>query len=205
MRACGALIIYGAGGHGLVVGDAATAAGWQVCGYVDANPKVKGCGPWPLLDANVPGHPDAAAVVAIGDNDHRRLLCQQLAQQGRVLATVVHPRACVSALAVLGRGVYVGPGAIINAEAQVGDGVIINSGAIVEHHCRIGPYAHIAPGAALGGNVRIGTLTLVGLGARVLPVVCIGANCTIGAGAVVIRDVGDHHTLAGVPARPMGC
>jgi sugar O-acyltransferase (sialic acid O-acetyltransferase NeuD family) len=211
--AYGALLVYGAGGHGLVVADAAAAAGWRVLGYADNNPKAKAGGPWPLLSAQAlaelgepgePGDPGVAAIVAIGDNLHRQRLAQELVQQGRTLATVIHPGARVSSLASLGRGVYVGPGAIINAGAEVGDGAIINSGAIVEHHCRIGPYAHLAPGAALGGNVRIGALTLIGLGARVLPVVGIGERCIIGAGAVVIRDVGDGHTLVGVPARPIG-
>ncbi|WP_262422983.1 acyltransferase [Brevundimonas denitrificans] len=43
---------------------------------------------------------------------------------------------------------------------------------------------------------------LIGLGARVLPGVRIGAWAVVGAGAVVMKDVADGQTVAGVPARP---
>jgi UDP-N-acetylbacillosamine N-acetyltransferase len=196
----GALLVYGAGGHGTVVAAAAAAAGWDVRGLVDDNPSVKPSGPWPVMHSGSLADTSSAVIVAIGDNFQRQQLGERLVQQGRTLATVIHPAACVSPLATIGRGAFVGPGAIINPAAQVGQGAIINSGAIVEHHCQVGAYAHIAPGAALGGNVRVGALTLVGLGARVLPVVAIGQRCTIGAGAAVLAD---GQTVVGVPARAM--
>jgi UDP-N-acetylbacillosamine N-acetyltransferase len=195
------LLVYGAGGHGLVVAAAAEGAGWDVRGLVDDNPAAKPGGPWPLLTTQTLADGKNAVIVAIGDNVQRERLSRQFQEQGGTLATVIHPAACVSRWAVIGRGVFIGPGAIVNAAAEVGDGAIINSGAIVEHHCRIGAYAHIAPGAVLGGSVRVGALTLVGLGARVLPAVGIGERCTVGAGGVVVRDVGDGQTVVGVPAR----
>jgi sugar O-acyltransferase (sialic acid O-acetyltransferase NeuD family) len=205
----GPLIIYGAGGHGQVVADAAAEGGWRVLGFVDDDPPGNsrgghsGAGDWPHLDKSALQDRRNLIIVAIGDNAQRHRIAAHLADAGCNLANVIHPSASVSTRAALGRGVFIGPRAVVNAGATIGDGCIINSGAIVEHHCRIGNFAHIAPGAVLGGAAQIGALTLVGLSATVLPVVRIGAHCIIGAGAAVIDDVGDDHTMVGVPARPL--
>lgn len=46
----------------------------------------------------------------------------------------------------------------------------------------------------------IGDGVFIGAGARVLGGICLGNDCTIGANAVVIDDVPDGATAAGVPA-----
>jgi acetyltransferase-like isoleucine patch superfamily enzyme len=215
----GDLLVLGAGGHGQVVAEAAHVQGWRVVGFLDDQiPVGQVVGRWGVVNQN--DHTTAAVIVAIGDNAVRGQLQQRTAPgnapgnapgitpgsapapaPGRVMATVVHPTACVSPSAVLGAGVFVGPHAIINAQAVIADGVIVNSGAIVEHDCRIGAFAHIAPGAALGGGVQVGSHTLVGLGSSLLPGVRIGDRAIIGVGAAVVRDVPAHVTVVGVPAR----
>jgi sugar O-acyltransferase (sialic acid O-acetyltransferase NeuD family) len=196
-----ALVIYGGGGHGMVVADAAAAAGWKVIGFVDDNPRARAAEFRPILEPDSTAATNATAIVAIGDNCVRQRAMARLVETGRELVNVIHPSACVSPLATFGRGVFIGPRAVVNAGAVLGDGAIINSGAIVEHHCHIGAFAHIAPGAVLGGAAQVGALTLVGLGASVLPVIRIGERSIVGAGAVLIGDIGDHITVVGVPAR----
>jgi serine O-acetyltransferase len=51
-------------------------------------------------------------------------------------------------------------------------------------------------------KVRRGVM--IGAGAKVLGNIVIGEGAKIGAGSVVIHDVAAHHTVAGVPARPVG-
>lgn len=198
----GDLVIYGAGGQGDVVAEAATLAGWHVLGFVD-DTVTRHDGPLPMLDAGDPAIADASWHVAIGDNAARQRVARGLAERGRALVPVIHPGANVSRSASIDPGCFVGPGAVVHTNARVGEGSIINSGAIVEHDNQIGSFVHIAPGAALAGRVRIGERTLVGLGARVLPELTLGTDCTIGAGAVVTRDVGDGLAVRGVPARPV--
>ncbi len=195
------LLIYGAGGHGWVVADAAHNAGWHILGFIDDTPNGDRVGDWPVFQRDVLDKPDldARIIVAIGDNPLRRRICFDMAKRGRLLATIVHPTAAVSDFATLGEGVYVGPNAAVNAQAVVGDGAIINSGAVVEHHCRVGPYAHIAPKAAIGGEVTVGELTLLGVGVSVRPKITIGSNCTVGVGAAIVKDVPDNRTVVGVP------
>lgn len=50
--------------------------------------------------------------------------------------------------------------------------------------------------------VHVGTGTSIGTGAIILGGVSIGRNVMIGAGAVVVHDIPDNQTVAGIPARP---
>lgn len=202
-RADRPLVIYGAGGHGQVVAEAARAAGMRVVGFVDDAPPAETVAGLPVLSLD---HPDAAGAafhVAVGDNATRQAILRRLSEQGRALCGVTHPTAFVSDSATIGEGVFVGPLAVVHTQARLGDGVIVNSGAVVEHHNDIGACVHVAPGAVLGGGVTAGERALIGLGARVLPGVTIGRDATVGAGAVVTAGVGDGETIAGVPARPI--
>lgn len=197
------LYVYGAGGHGLVVAEAATASGWHVLGFIDEKPPTSSIGPWQVYkDIPENDHP-RNVIVAIGDNMARRRITSDLASAGCDLVNVIHPAAWVSPSALLGHGIYVGRGAIINAQAQIENGVIINSGAIVEHHCTIGAFAHIGPRSTLAGNIRIGVLAALGVAVSIKPGITVADQATIGAGAVVVDDITTGRTFAGVPARQL--
>lgn len=200
----GPLVVYGAGGHGRVVAEAAASAGWQVLGFLDDGLKETPSGSqWPLLPVDDPRLVDAAHIVALGDNTARRRITAELRHAGRRLVAVIHPSASVSGSAKIGQGVFIGPAAVVHTAASIGDGVIINSGAIVEHDCSIEDFVHIAPGAVLGGGAAAGEGSLIGINASVLPRLRVGCWCVVGAGAVVVRNVMDNSNVAGVPARPL--
>lgn len=200
-----ALVIYGAGDHGLVVAEAAVAAGLRLAGFIDDGTVAE---PWslpapflgPLAGAKAAGH--AGLIVAIGDNATRaRALAA--AATAWTLVSVVHPAASVAASARVEPGAFVGPAAVVHSHAVLGRGCIVNSGAVVEHHNDIGACAHVAPGAALGGRVTVGERALVGLNAAVLPGLSVGDDAIVAAGAVVTCEVPAGACVAGVPARPM--
>ncbi|QDU33681.1 UDP-N-acetylbacillosamine N-acetyltransferase [Poriferisphaera corsica] len=199
----GALLIYGAGGHGHVIAEAAKLAGFQVLGFVDDEAKLGDEMSLPLFQLNDERVVGAAIIVAVGDNLARRRITSDLVASGRHLANVVHPSAMVSESVGMGQGVFVGAGSIINSCAFLRDGVVINSGAVVEHHCQVNEYAHVGPGCVMGGGVSVGTCAMVGLGSRVLPRVKIGAYATIGAGAVVTTDVRESARVVGMPAKEL--
>jgi sugar O-acyltransferase (sialic acid O-acetyltransferase NeuD family) len=195
------VVVYGAGGHGRVVAEAAGLAGFRVVGFIDDAPTVLGIGDVPVFRPGDPLTQTAAWIVAIGDNAARAAIVDRCLRAGRSLISVVHPRAFVSPTASLGRGVFVAAGAIVHSHAHLGDGVIVNSGAIVEHDAELSGMVHIAPGAVLGGGVRVERGALVGLGSRVLPGLRLGCGATIGAGSVVLTDVDDGATVVGIPGR----
>ncbi len=202
------LIVFGAGGHGRVVADAALASGaWRGVVAADRDaalwggellPGVPVLAPAALTDLRGP----LAVHVAIGDNANRRGEAQAWAALGP-LASVVHPSAAVATSAEIGAGCLLAANCVVAPLARLGAGVIVNHGAIVDHDCGVDPWTHIAPGARLGGAVRVGESALLGSGCTVLAGLRVGAGAVLGAGAVATRDVPDAQCWAGVPAAPL--
>lgn len=202
-------IVYGAGGHGKVVGDILLALRDSTfVGFVDDNSQLAGTH---ILGLPVLGNGewlreeiqrDAVAVaLGIGDNFIRGRIAEQCSGWGAELATAVHPTASVSASACLGVGTVVMAQAAINPCSRIGRGAVINTGAVVEHDVHVGEYAHIAPNATMAGASRLGTYSLLALNAAILQCVRVGSYSVLGAGAVAVRDIPDHVVAFGVPAR----
>lgn len=209
-------LVWGAGGHGLVVGDLVRALGHELCGYVDADPRKLGSFVEPLgvpvnhverelvsflESGNVYPQGTDAFALGIGDNRQRQERLRSL--EGLDAPVLVHPTAAVSPGAGVGRGSVVFALAVVNAGARVGDAVIVNSGAVVEHDCSLEDGVHVSPGAVLCGNVRVGERSWIGAGATVIHGVSIGPDAVVGAGSTVIDDVNPKTTVVGCPARPV--
>ena len=210
--ASGNVVVYGAGGHGKVVGDVILAAGMQLIGFVDDQAlrghcvlqngtersySVLGDGTW--LRSQSGNFADVA--LAIGNNKIRSIVADRLLESGFELACLAHPSSSISRFARLGPGCVVMALAAINPNADVGTGTIINTGAVVEHDVAIGEFAHVSPNASLAGGAQLGARSHLGTGAVVLPGVIVGCDCVVGAGAVVNRNVADGSVVVGVPAR----
>lgn len=131
----------------------------------------------------------------------RRAVWDKFSQLGYRFASVRDPRAIISEDVVIDDGAQVLAGSVIQPGTRIGSDAIINTGACVDHDCLIGPHAHIAPGAVLCGDVQIGDSSHVGAGAIVRQGVRVGSGAIIAMGSAVIRDVGDHSIVGGIPAR----
>jgi sugar O-acyltransferase (sialic acid O-acetyltransferase NeuD family) len=202
------IIVYGAGGHGKVVGDILLARkDPSFAGFVDDSAELQGSmvlglrvlgdGHWLQREAR---NMKVAVALGVGDNFARQRLVEKCRAWGTELMTLVHPTASVSGSARLGHGTVVMAQAAINPDARIGSGVIVNTGAVVEHDVVIGDYAHIAPNAAMGGRSGLGDYSFLGLNASVRHGVIIGSQSIIGAGAVVVHDIPDFVVAFGVPA-----
>ncbi|HYH34386.1 MAG TPA: acetyltransferase [Nocardioides sp.] len=196
--------VYGAGGHAQVVIDVLRANGIEVRrqyndrpenqhpATVNVHPGIRRVGQESFPPVDVP------VVLAVGINGERAELDRMLAA---TYARAIHPSALIAPTATIGEGTVVLHGAVVQPNARLGRHVLINTAASVDHDCVVEDYAHISPHATLSGHVHIGEGTHIGAGAALIPKIRVGRWCRVGAGAVVVRDLPDHCTAVGNPAR----
>jgi sugar O-acyltransferase (sialic acid O-acetyltransferase NeuD family) len=203
------IVIVGSGSQGRIVADILLAG--KSCGgdmepvaFVDdtaqAGTSVFGivvAGPFAAL-ASIEHD---AIVVAIGDNNARRRVTEQMLAAGETLAIARHPSVIVGQEVTIGDGSMLSAGAILLPRASIGRGSLINTKASVDHDSILGDFVHVSAGATVGAICRIGDETMIGIGATVMSECSVGARCILGAGAVAVRDLPDDVVAVGVPAR----
>ncbi len=200
------VVLLGYSGHGVVVADAAIAAGLPVQFYADLNPVASN--PLSLEYLGYEGSEDFSGwgkgyrfILGTGDNRIRAKIADMVVSRGEALLNVLHPSSHISKIASLGKGIFVACNASVNPLAEIGDFCIINTGSVVEHECSLGKAVHVAPGAVMAGNVKVGDFSFIGANSVIRQGVQIGTGVLVGMGAAVIRNVGDGKTVAGNPAR----
>jgi UDP-N-acetylbacillosamine N-acetyltransferase len=199
--------VFGAGGHGRVVAEVASQAGWPVVGFVDdalqpgkiAGTEIAVLGDRTWLTRGP--RQRFKIVLGIGDNKARASAAGFLSSQSIPTATIISPFTVVSPSAKVGVGTVIMPGAVINSMAVLGEGVIVNTGAIVEHEAVVGNFAHLSPRSTLGGGAKVGDFSHIGIAATVLPLIQIGRCTILGAGSVATRAIADGIVAFGTPAR----
>ena len=198
------LLVFGAGGHGRVVAEAA-ADQYSDIAFVDDDTDLSGSGNWPVLglvsDVLSGKLPCSKAAVAIGDNAKRLGLIDRLIASDIEVASIVHRSAVLSASAIVGAGSVLLAHAVVSSGAQLGRGCIVNTGATIDHDCELADGVHVSPGAHLAGNVTVGSCAWIGLGAVVREGTVIGSGAVVGAGAAVVTDIADGSRVVGVPAK----
>jgi sugar O-acyltransferase (sialic acid O-acetyltransferase NeuD family) len=143
--------------------------------------------------------PGVELVMGVGSPAGKAQIATAL--KGAVFATMIHPKAWISASARIGAGAVIGPFAHTSADADVGELVMQGAFAGVGHDATAGACCSISGYVDLMGFVKVGRDCLLGSGARILPRLTVGDRCTIGAGAVVVRSVPDDATMYAPPAK----
>lgn len=102
----------------------------------------------------------------------------------------------------------------IHPAAKIGKGIMIDhaTGVVIGETAVVGDGVSLLHGVTLGGNgkepgdrhPKIGAGTMIGAGASVLGNITVGMCCRIGAGSVVLRDIPDNTSVAGIPAKELG-
>lgn len=199
------LVIIGASGHGKVVVDIAIKMNkWKNIVFLDDDVAIKAC-----MGLGVVGKTgkafelanEADVFVAVGNNEIREKLQNELESAGVKLPLLIHPSATIGAEVEIGSGSVIMAGVVINSATEIGKGCIINTAATVDHDNRIADYVHVSPGAHLAGMVTVGVKTWIGIGSIVSNNLTVTGNCKIGAGAVVVKNITESGTYVGIPAR----
>tara|TARA_Y100001970_G_C14054344_1_gene760696 strand:+ start:102 stop:1019 length:918 start_codon:yes stop_codon:yes gene_type:complete len=110
-------------------------------------------------------------------------------------------------------GVSIGNNVVIKAntcidrgvldDTTIGDGTKIDNLCHIAHNVIIGKNCLIIAGSIICGSTTIGNNTWVAPGSNILNKLKIGENALIGLGSVVTKNVGNNHTVAGNPAKPI--
>ena len=140
--------------------------------------------------------------VAIGDNKRREKEYNKLVRDNVI--SVVSKNSCISSMARIGGGCFVGNYSSIGPESKIGENCIINTGAIVEHECLVGNHSHISVGAKVCGRTNIGERVFVGAGAVVIDKLSICNDVVVAAGAIVVNDIVEPGVYIGTPAKRKG-
>ena len=199
------VMIIGASGHGKVIADIVHQSGDKVLGFLDDDPAKKAIHQIPVLgkiEDTQKYKDDYYFIIGIGNNKIRK----EIAESNPALNyyTAIHPTAVIGEGVRIGNGTAVMAGVVINADAEIKKHCIINTSAVIEHECVIGDYTHVSPQACLCGNVHVGEECHIGAGATVINNRTIDNNTVIGAESVVIKDINESGTYAGIPIRRIG-
>jgi sugar O-acyltransferase (sialic acid O-acetyltransferase NeuD family) len=116
-------------------------------------------------------------------------------------ATVVHPKAALSAIGKIGFGSWILSNSSVGVEVSLGDHVAILQNCVIGHESVLGSNVTLASGVIVSGRVNIGEGTYIGAGTVIREDVSIGSDCLIGAGSVVVSDLPSHTLSMGVPAK----
>lgn len=208
------VVILGAGGFGREVLDLVRdanreSARWRFMGFVDPEQPPEGLleridARWLGDDGTFLANPTATHyIAALGEPSLRKPVVQKYEGTGMIPAPLYHPTAIIGTDTTLGLGTIVGSYASLTTNIRVGKHVHIDRSVTIGHDCTIGDYVTLHPGVTISGGVTIGDSAVVGTNSCVLPGCTVGAGATIGAGAVVISDVPENRTFAGVPAQDL--
>lgn len=207
-------ILWGCGGHAIVLSEIINASGGRVIALFDNHDRVTVLPDVPVFVGEdgfktwASSHgclADVFGFVAIGGSLGRtRLLIQKTFHANGISCSVlIHPSASISSSAVIGLGSQVLASSNIAAKVHIGESCIVNHMASVDHECIVGNGVHIAPGAILCGCVTVEDGAFIGAGAVILPRLTIGADAVVGAGAVVTRNVPARAMVVGNPAKQL--
>ena len=155
------------------------------------------------LVSGLPGH---VVTVAVGKGTARRRIVQRLAAEGvgrDRYASIVHPRLLPSNDTLFGSGCILLDGVVMTAQVVVGDHVVAMPHVTLTHGDVVEDFATLCAGVSLGGDVRVRTGAYLGMNSCVREGVTVGRDATLGMGAVLLEDLPDGETWAGVPARPV--
>jgi len=200
--------IIGAGTYGEVMHELAEELGYKVIAFYDDACELHGekihgvqvVGSYKEMDKSKLKNKNF--IVAIGNNLIRESLMSEIMGYEGNLPSFIHPSAKISKTAFIGVGCYIQANAVIWSYTKIGNYNIISPNTVVAHHTTTGEACLISTLTGVGASIKVGDRVFIGMGSTIVTGVRIIANDTIiGAGAVVLKDICEAGTFAGVPAK----
>jgi sugar O-acyltransferase (sialic acid O-acetyltransferase NeuD family) len=170
-------------------------------------------------DGELAGHPvlaggldritelgESGVLVCAGSGRARRSIVQRLLELGvaphRYL-TVRHPSVDVPDSCAVGAGSVLLAHVTLTASVRVGRHVVAMPGVTLTHDDVVEDFATLCAGVSLGGAVTVREAAYLGMNSSVRERTTVGRDAVLGMGAVLLEELPDRATWAGVPARPV--
>lgn len=143
------LLILGAGSHGHEVYEIANSLHvFSKIAFLDDDPHNRdSMGTWTEAEKFTGEY--TAAIVAVGDENVRRIWSSRLTEMGYIIPTLVHPTAVISQNASIGTGSVICARATVSSGATVGKGCIVSASVAVGRGADIADWTHIAEGGTV--------------------------------------------------------
>jgi len=206
------IAVFGAGGFGLEVVmliDQMNEVSheWRVIGFFDdGEPEGKIINGYPVLggvESLNQWNSSLYLALALGIPKTKKHVLGKIHNKKISYPLLIHPSVIMGnkKYLTIGEGSIICAGTIITTNIFIGRHVILNLACTVGHETEIGDFSSFMPTCNISGEVKIGKKNLWGTGAKVINKKVIGDNVIVGAGSVVIEDIPDDVTVAGVPAK----
>jgi sugar O-acyltransferase (sialic acid O-acetyltransferase NeuD family) len=205
------IVIIGAGGFGrevawLIEDINKKNTEWNILGFVDDNKEIHGTemnGYKVLGDIEWLKSQELNVVCAIGDPIPKKRTIERLNDSNNSFPVLIHPSVIHSGSVTFGEGSIICAANIITTDIKIGDHVIINLDCTIGHDAILGDYTTVLPSVNISGFVVTDESVSIGTGSAIIQGVKIGKNTVVGAGSVVVKDLPDHCTAVGAPAKPI--
>jgi sugar O-acyltransferase (sialic acid O-acetyltransferase NeuD family) len=200
------LLIFPCNGNGLEALDC-VGSDYECIGFIDDTPEKQGIHPVGLEVYSrqvLQKYPEAYLLAVPGSPSSylkRKQYIEGLQMAKERFATVIHPRAVVSANASIGYNVLIMAGVVITSNASIGNHVCILPNSVIHHDSKIGSYTLLGSGVIVAGYTTIEENSYIGSGSRIINNITIGKNTLVGMGSTVLKDVLPDSKVAGTPAR----
>ena len=121
----------------------------------------------------------------------------------------IEPGAIIRDMVEIGDHCVIMMGAVLNIGAVIGERTMIDMNVVIGGRAIVGKNCHIGAGTVLAGVIEppsadpviIEDDVLIGANTVVLEGVKVGKGAVVAAGSIVVKNVGPHTVVAGVPAK----
>jgi sugar O-acyltransferase (sialic acid O-acetyltransferase NeuD family) len=182
-------------------------SGYECIGFIDDTPDKQGKHPlgFDVFSRQVLQTYPEAYILAVPGSPSSYLMRKQQIDSLQItkerFATLIHPKAFVSANASIGYNVLIMAGVVITSNAVIEDHVCILPNSIIHHDAKIRSLTLIGSGVIVAGGTIIEENTYIGSGSRIINNITVGKNTLVGMGSTVLKDVLPNSKVAGTPAR----
>lgn len=146
---------------------------------------------------------DDVFVCALGSIKWKKHYVELILAKGGKFINLIHPSTNVNTNASIGTGILVFMYSNISNDCVIEDFVIIQGYVGLGHDTKIRKWSHVSSFSFTGGFVVLEEEVLLNTRATILPHITVRKGATVGASSLVIKNVKEHTTVFGVPAKKL--